>query len=99
MSFTIQLHPEVVVDLKESHQWYERRSEGLGDRFISSVNKRLNEIAKTPERYAKKQGSYREVMIAFFPYLIVYEVFKKEQIIFVSYILHAKRDPTIKYKR
>ena len=31
--------------------------------------------------------------------MVVYEVLKKEQIIFVSYIFHTKRNPKLKYKR
>ncbi len=59
MSFQIELHPEAIFELKESYQWYEHRLEGLGDRFIESIDKRLNEIAEHPERYAKKKKNYR----------------------------------------
>ncbi len=99
MNACIKLHPAAIAELRESYQWYEERSEGLGNRFIASVNKRLNEIAEYPERYAKKKGNYREVMVGIFPYIIIYEVLKKERIVFVLYIFHAKRNPKLKYKR
>lgn len=41
MSFQVELHPEAVEELKESYQWYEERSEGLGVRFVTLVNKRI----------------------------------------------------------
>ena len=63
MNAPIELHPELIPELKESYQWYEERSEGLGNRFILALNKRLNEIEEYPERYAKKKKNYREVMI------------------------------------
>jgi mRNA-degrading endonuclease RelE of RelBE toxin-antitoxin system len=99
MSYKIELHPDAADELGESYQWYEERSEGLGVRFIASVNKRLNEIAVHPERYAKKKGGFREVMIDVFPYTIIYEILKKEELIFVTYIFHIKRNPKQKYKR
>jgi len=99
MIANVELHPEAISELEESYQWYEKRLEGLGIRFIASVNKRLNEIAEHPERYAKKKRNYREVMIEGFPYMVIYEMFQKEQIVFVSYIFHTKKNPASKYKR
>src|SRR5690348_15967387 len=99
MSYQIELHPEAIQELTESYKWYEECSEGLGMRFMASVNKRLLEIAEQPERYPKKKGKYHETGIEVFPYVIIYEVLKKNQIVFVSYIFHAKRNPKLKYKR
>jgi plasmid stabilization system protein ParE len=99
MSYRIELHPEAIAELNDSYQWYEERSPGLGERFISSLNKRLEELRSTPERYAKKKGNFREVGIEVFPYVIIYEIVKKESVVFVSYVFHAKRNPRLKYKR
>lgn len=99
MNFKIEFHPEAILELTDSFQWYEERSEGLGVEFITSVNKRLQDIVAHPEKYAKKKGNYRETGIDVFPYIIIYEIFKKEQIIFVSYIFHTKRNPRLKYRR
>lgn len=99
MNYQVELHPEALLELKESYQWYEERSEGLGLRFMGLVNKRINEIANDPEIYAKKEGSYREALIDVFPYMIIYELFKKEGIVFISDIFHTKRNPRQKYKR
>jgi len=52
MSYRVELHPEVVLELEETYQWYEDRSEGLGTRFIASVNKTLQEVASHPEIHA-----------------------------------------------
>jgi len=60
MSYSIELHPETFKELQATYNWYEERSEGLGDRFMALVNKRLNEIAANPDRYAKHKGNYRE---------------------------------------
>jgi hypothetical protein len=71
----------------------------LGSRFIACVNKRLNEIAEQPDKFAKKKENFREVTTDVFPYVIIYEILLKKRIVFVSYIFHTKRNPTLKYKR
>ena len=70
MRYNIVLHPDAADELKNSYQWYEERSEGLGTRFVASVNKRLYEIADHPERYPKKKANYREVRTDIFPILL-----------------------------
>ncbi|MGI8951700.1 MAG: type II toxin-antitoxin system RelE/ParE family toxin [Chitinophagaceae bacterium] len=99
MAYKIELHPEAIKEMKESYLWYEQRSENLGKRFISAVDKRLDEIADHPERYSKRKVNYREARTEIFPYIIIYEILEKEKIVFVSYIFHARRNPKLKYKR
>ena len=98
MLFNIELHPEAIMEIEESYQWYEDRSEGLGVRFLDAVNKRLTEIARQPELYPKKKRNYREVAIENFPFTIIFEALTNEKIILVSYIFHSKRNPRLKYK-
>ncbi|MCM5526826.1 type II toxin-antitoxin system RelE/ParE family toxin [Parasegetibacter sp. NRK P23] len=99
MSYQILLHDEASEELADAYHWYEDRSEGLGERFLTLLNKRLHQIADDPERYPKKRKSFRETTMDTFPYVIVYEVFKKDRIVFVSYIFHFSRNPRLKYKR
>lgn len=99
MSYRIELHPEAVRELSDTFQWYEERLEGLGSRFLSMVDKRLSEIGDHPERYAKKKRNYRETTTDGFPYVIIYEVIKKQKLVYIYYIFHPKRNPRLKYKR
>jgi mRNA-degrading endonuclease RelE of RelBE toxin-antitoxin system len=99
MSYQIELHPEAVLELEDAYQWYEMRSEGLGKRFMTVVNKRMQELSQSPGNYAKKKANHRAVAVDTFPYVIVYEILKKEKIVFVSYVFHTKRNPHLKYKR
>ena len=99
MSYRVELHGEAERELMDAYQWYEERSEGLGRRFIALLHKRLNQLAEDPERYPRKKGPYHETTMDVFPYVIIYEVFKKDRIVFVSYIFHSKRNPRLKYKR
>jgi plasmid stabilization system protein ParE len=99
MKCRIELHKAAQKELQDTFQWYEKRSTGLGVRFIKAVNERLNELSNYPERYAKRTAEFREVTTNIFPYIIIYEFLQKEKVIFVSYVFHAKRNPKLKYRR
>lgn len=99
MSYQVELHPEVLKELQEYFDWYEMRSEGLGKRFLSTINKRMQALTQNPEYFTKKKGNYRAATVETFPYVIVFEILKPKNIIFVSYVFHTKRNPHLKYKR
>ncbi len=93
MKCRIELHPAAQTELAEAFHWYEQSSPGLGKRFIETVSERLAELANHPERYAKRKREFREVSTRIFPYIIIYEFLKKENVVFISYIFHTKEIP------
>ena len=44
----LRFHPDVSVDVKGSYEWYEERSTGLGDRFISQLEHSYEAISHFP---------------------------------------------------
>lgn len=96
MEYKIILSSEAVKELQESYQWYEGRSEGLGGRFVEFIDKTIKLILLNPEGYPNKRGSYREMVLSKFPYLIVYEFVKEEHIVYILHVFHTKRNPTLK---
>ena len=99
MKCRIELHESAQKELEEALQWYENRSTGLGVKFIEAISNKLNEISIHPDRYAKRIDEFREVSTNIFPYILIYEFLPKEKVVFVSYVFHSKRNPTLKYKR
>ena len=99
MPFKIEFHPEALKEVQESYTWYEDRSPGLGKRFIEAIDYRLSLVLSNPERYPIKQGAYREISIHIFPYIIIYEILKKEKTILVLYVFHMKKNPKRKFRR
>lgn len=99
MTYSIELHPLAEQEIQDSYLWYEERAEGLGNRFISAIQKRLASISQTPDLYSKKKGSYREVIVSGYPFTIVYQVLEKEKVVFITAVFHMKRNPKSKYKR
>jgi len=98
MSYRVVLLPRARKELLDAWDWYDNRWTGLGDRFMNEVEKRLQQIEKTPERYKERKKGFRETKVKVFPYLIIYRLQKRKQLIAVSSIFHTSRNPRKKYK-
>lgn len=96
---TVILTKEADKEYSESAIWYEEQSIGLGDRFIITIQKKLELIQHNPERYPKRKEGLREAVVKVFPFVIIYSFNKKESLIVVSSIFHTKRNPTKKYRK
>jgi plasmid stabilization system protein ParE len=91
MSYTYRLHPKTKDDYAEAYEWYEDKQKGLGERFIKAVRYKIEQVCINPEVCSSKGNkNYREALVDFFPFLIVYKVYKRKGEIFISSIHHAK---------
>lgn len=92
IEFSIRSKTELI----DIWEWYESRQTGLGDKFISLLEKKLNTIEKYPKRFPIRSERFREALVSKFPYLVIY--FIEEDRIIVSSIFYAGRNPKRKYK-
>lgn len=102
---SVLFHAGVVDDLEEAKSWYEQRRKGLGGEFQSLLEKTLDRIAATPQRFAPislpLSSIRREVRCARmkrFPYGIYYYVFREEAVVVLA-VAHHARDPEHWVKR
>jgi len=82
-----------------AYEWYELRQLGLGNRFMNAVEKKLLQIAEYPEHYGKTYLNFRQTKVKHFPYMIVYEIFARKQLVHIAAIYHQKRNQKKKYRR
>ncbi len=99
MAFQVLFHPLADKEFSEAYRWYEERLDGLGDRFAAAIEERLSQIAIRPLLYRTKKENYREAKADTFPYVIIYKVYEKKKIIFISAIYHTSRNPRKKYRK
>jgi plasmid stabilization system protein ParE len=80
-------------ELAEAIQWYENRRRGLGRDLYASVVASMDSIATHPEigGVAFDEPGIRRVLVARFPYQIVYRVDSSEIVILA--FAHLKRRP------
>ena len=97
MIYKVELLPRARKELIDAWDWYDDKWTGLGDRFMREVEKKLDQIEKTPERYPERRKGFRETKVRVFPYLIIYRIQKRKKIIAISSIFHTSRNPKKKY--
>ena len=85
-------------DVVDSYNWYEKRTTGLGDRFIKYIDLTVEWILLNPEGFPNKKGNFREATLKRFPFQIIYEYIKEKQTVYILHIFHTKRHPQIKYR-
>lgn len=90
MPAVIQILEAADKEWTEAALWYDKQSPGLGNRFIVMVEKKLELIAKYPERYPKRKGNFREALVNIFPYIIVYSFYEtKETVVIYSIFIQV----------
>lgn len=52
MDYVLVFRPQVSEELEEAYHWYESQQPGLGDDFLDSVDKLLNQVCRMPESHA-----------------------------------------------
>jgi len=76
--------------------WYARERSSLANDFVTVLAERLEEIQQSPRRFAlletvKTGREIRRVLLARFPYLVVFEIVRDKPIVLA--IMHTSRDP------
>ncbi|UOY04989.1 type II toxin-antitoxin system RelE/ParE family toxin [Muricauda sp. SCSIO 64092] len=94
MAYRLEVRDDALDDIARSYKWYEEKSEGLGLRFVDEVEATINYVSKYPEHFQiKSKKPYREAVLKVFPYVVVYEINKKEKSIVVYSVFPCKDDP------
>ena len=91
MSLPLIITPEAEQDLADAKAWYERKQEGLGERFILCVEAALDHIRRSPAGATEIYPGVRRVVVRKFPYGVFYRV-DPDQIGIIA-VYHSKRDP------
>lgn len=91
MAAEFRFSPEAEADVTEAYRWYEARSIGLGEQFLSSVEARVSSIAREPLLYSRVFGTFRRALLRRFPYAIFFEHTEERIVVFA--VFHTARDP------
>ena len=78
-------------DLRNAYNWYQTKEQGLGDRFLSSVQDGLTLIRQHPEIFPVCVSEFRRALISKFPFEIIYE--KEGDRIVVYSVFNCSQNP------
>lgn len=91
MNYSLIVKPEAELDILRSAQWYERKQQDLGLRFLDEVEEKLDLITRSPLHYQVRYNIIRFSLIKHFPYAIHFLVEGKKVIVLA--VLGTREDP------
>ena len=82
---------EAEAELEEAQAWYEERSPGLGQAFVTSVQAAIERIRRSPWQFPVVDHEVRRALIRRFPYGVFY--LAEEDRVVVIAVFHSSRNP------
>lgn len=89
--------PKAQTEILEAWEWYENKQLGLGDRFVSNLRTKIDQIVNNPLHYPLKK-KLREARIDDFPYLVIFKIDERNDLIVITSVFHTSRHPKRKFK-
>ncbi|MGB2622823.1 MAG: type II toxin-antitoxin system RelE/ParE family toxin [Candidatus Acidiferrum sp.] len=87
----VEFHEEASREYEAAFKWYLERSEQAAARFASEINRAIDLIAKSPERWPAGGHGTRRFLLERFPFLIIYR--ELPSVIQVLAVAHGRRRP------
>lgn len=78
MTYILELKEYAKVEIIEAYFYYEEKRTGLGEEFLEHLDTYFERIVANPKHFPQKRKPYREAFIKRFPFLIIYEIEKKQ---------------------
>lgn len=83
--------------MEDAWLWYEHEVPGVGEEFKQEFFKKANLITANPLHYPLKNAQIREANLDKFPYLMVYRINDKRNLVRILSVFHTARHPKKKY--
>lgn len=87
----IIFHPDVVIEVRASYEWYQQQAEGLGDDFLDELESAYDAIGTFPDTWPRFGKFNRRFLLGRFPFSVIYR--ENEEDIFVVAVMHNSRRP------
>ena len=97
MTRPVRLSNLAALDLQQARDWFDEREEGLGDRFLASVEDALDRISKNAEQYQVALLDLRRAPVKGFQHSLWYRVLPDESIVVAA--LSDRRDLSLARRR
>jgi len=98
MPARIEFHEEAGTEYDAAFDWYFQRSPDAAVKFDSEVERAIEEILKTPQRWAIGPYGTRRFLLRRFPFILIYRERASGNIQIIA-VAHASRKPGFWKKR
>ena len=92
-TYTIFYFDEVENDVAEAKAWYKSKQNGLEKRFAKAIKLAIVNLQKTPTAYSVRYKNVRIAYPAVFPYAVHFYIDEQQNMIVITAIIFAGRDP------
>ncbi|MDO8968724.1 type II toxin-antitoxin system RelE/ParE family toxin [Algoriphagus sp.] len=91
MKLELILKEEARLEIIDAYQYYESAKVGLGEIFLTHLDKCFDRMLAQPQQFPMKRAPYREAAVTKFPFLIIFEL--QEKSIIVYSVFNTWRNP------
>lgn len=95
--YKLIIKEEADFDIISAYQWYEKKQEGLGERFILELENCFKIIDINPNTFQIIYKKQRQAVLHKFPFVIIYEQITNEIIVFA--VFHTSQNPVKKFRK
>lgn len=93
MSVSLTIQPAAGKDIKDLILWYDEKLPGLGSRFLSSLDRTIEAISRSPGIFQVRYRQVRMAPVAHFPISVHYQYFQEQGLAVVLAVLNHARNP------
>lgn len=83
--------PQAQAEFEDAARYYDEQRQGLGDELRQEMRNFLSRLRQTPLSFPVEGGDIRRLILARFPYKLLYSV--ESDYIYVIAVAHRRRSP------
>jgi toxin ParE1/3/4 len=88
----IKFHAAAQAELEHAVDYYEARESGLGEQFLSEVQRVVSLVTDYPEIGAEIWETRRRVLLNRFPYALIYRILRDGRVRILA-VMHLRQRP------
>ncbi|HQT71951.1 MAG TPA: type II toxin-antitoxin system RelE/ParE family toxin [Thiobacillus sp.] len=93
MSRSLVFRKQARQEFDAASDWYERERPGLGQAFLSEVDRVLQIIVNNPDAFPEVPAGIRKAVVKRFPYCLYFRI--RGEAIVVLAVFHSARNPVV----
>ena len=96
-SFQLRIHPFAELEIKHAKEWYNGKSNNLGNEFFTEVEKTISQLLNIPKQFSTIKKNIRKAVVKRFPFCIFYIAGANTVDLYA--VFHNSRNPQVWEKR
>ncbi|MDH3207724.1 MAG: type II toxin-antitoxin system RelE/ParE family toxin [Gemmatimonadota bacterium] len=88
----VRFRTEAAADVAAAREWYDEQRVGLGDEFVSALERMIEMVGQLPEAFPEIAAGHRRALLGQFPYALYYRI--DSDVVDIVACLHSRRSPS-----